>query len=88
FEGQPAAGATVVLHPVDAATSSSAAKPSGVVGADGTFTLATHPHGAGAPAGEYAVVVTWYHKGARQAENSQNKLPASYADPTQTPLPR
>lgn len=82
FNGQPAEGATVVLHPADP----QAPKPSGTAGADGTFTLRTHPHGEGAPAGEYAVVVTWYPPNAREVENPKNKLPARYADPAQSGL--
>jgi hypothetical protein len=85
FQDQPAAGATVVFHPV-AATNHSTPKPSGVVKPDGTFTLTTHPHGDGAPAGEYVVVVTWYGEGARSVENPVSKLPARYADGQASPL--
>ena len=82
YNGQPAEGATVVLHPADA----SAPKPSGTVDADGSFTLRTHPHGEGAPAGDYAVVVTWYPPNSRGLENPKPKLPARYSDPTQSGL--
>jgi len=82
FHDAPAEGATVVLHPSDP----KAAKPSGTVGADGTFTLLTHPHGEGAPAGDYTVVVTWYPPNARGLDNPKNKLPARYADPAQSGL--
>ncbi len=86
FEGQPADGATVILDPVGA--SDGAAKPSGVVRADGTFAIQTHPPGDGAPAGEYAVLVTWYPPNARGLDNPRNKLPAKYGDPSRTPVPR
>ena len=56
FQDKPAAGATVVFHPL-AAGNHSAPKPSGTVGPDGSFTLTTHPHGDGAPAGEYLVAI-------------------------------
>jgi hypothetical protein len=82
FNDQPAEGATVVLHPADAG----APKPSGTVEADGSFTLRTHPHGEGAPAGDYAVVVTWYPPNSRGLQNPKNKLPPRYADPAQSGL--
>jgi hypothetical protein len=44
---------------------------------DGTFTLQTHPHGAGAGPGHYKVTVTTEARGA---------IPRRYADPGQTPL--
>jgi hypothetical protein len=85
YEGQPAEGATVILEPI---RSSSTSKPAGTVSADGSFVIATHPHGNGAPAGEYAIIITWFPANARQAENPKNKLPAKYADPAQTPVPK
>ena len=84
--GQPAAGATVVFQPVQ--DSAEAPKPSGRVGDDGAFRLSTYPHGQGAPAGEYFVLVTWYPADARGSDNPKNKLPARYAERTKTPLPR
>ena len=85
FHGDaPATGATVVFHLKGAAQN--APTPSGTVGADGTFTVRTHPHGDGAPPGEYVVLVTWYPPDARSQENPKNKLPARYGDPAQSPL--
>lgn len=85
FHGDsPAEGAIVVLHLKDGPAD--APKPSGMVGADGAFTLKTHPHGDGAPAGEYVVMVTWYPPDARGNENARNKLPDLYALPTTSPL--
>lgn len=81
---QPAEGASVVLHLVNGPAD--AAKPSGTVGADGTFTLNTHPHGSGAPPGEYVVLVTWFPPDARAKENPRSRLPEMYADPTRSPL--
>ena len=79
---QPAEGAQIVFHPVEA----TGLMPSGTVGKDGTFTLTTYPHGDGAPAGDYAVVVTWYPPDARSLDNPQDKLKGRYADPTQSQL--
>jgi hypothetical protein len=81
---QPAEGAIVVFQPLNSGPDS--LMPSGTVGADGTFTLRTHPHGDGAPAGEYVVLVTWMPPNAREQENPVNKLPAKYGSPTDSPL--
>jgi hypothetical protein len=84
-DAAPAEGASVVLH---ASEGGGGLMPSGTVQADGTFTLSTYPHGEGAPAGEYRVLLTWYPKNAREIENPQNKLPEIYADADNTPLPK
>ncbi|NJO24457.1 MAG: hypothetical protein HC868_18030, partial [Sphingomonadales bacterium] len=76
FDGKPIEGATLVFHPVGGGD----LKPSGTTKADGSFTLSTYPHGDGAPAGDYVVLVTWYPPNARELDNPQNKLPARYAD--------
>lgn len=55
--GKAAAGAIVILHPVDPAAAP--VKPRGKVGPDGTFRLTTYETGDGAPAGEYAVTAYW-----------------------------
>jgi hypothetical protein len=84
YDGQPAEGATVVFHRKGGPADSP--KPSGTVGADGSFALSTHPHGDGAPAGDYEVIITWYPPNSRGAENPKNKLPARYTDPAQSGL--
>jgi hypothetical protein len=58
----------------------------GTVQADGTFTLRTHPHGEGAPAGEYIVLVTWLSAARGSLEDAQNRLPPRYSSPTDSPL--
>jgi len=63
FEGQPAAGALVVLHPLDD-NSPAAIRPSGYVQSDGSVNLTSYVTpsrvvGDGAPAGEYIVTVSW-----------------------------
>jgi hypothetical protein len=85
-DGRPAAGATVVFQPVQ--DSAEALKPSGRVGDDGTFRLDSYPHGQGAPAGEYIVLVTWFAADPRDPDNLKNKLPARYGERDKTPLPR
>ena len=81
FENVVPEGATVVFQPVNA--DSSALMPSGTVDGEGRFRLITHPHGDGAPAGDYIVLITWYPPDARQKENAKNQLPQRYADATQ-----
>jgi len=84
YGGQPAEGAVVVFHRKDSEPNNPT--PSGTVLADGSFTLHTHPHGNGAPPGEYTVVITWYPPNARELENPHNKLPARYASVAESPL--
>ncbi|MBO0700187.1 MAG: hypothetical protein J2P46_17440 [Zavarzinella sp.] len=81
---QPAEGATVVFQL--AGGSADAPMPSGTVGADGSFSLSTYPHGTGAPAGEYVVLITWLAPKTDQLENSKNKLPGRYSMATGSPL--
>lgn len=84
FMDQPAEGAKVVFQPASG-ESVDHSMPFGTVESDGSFTLNTEPHGEGAPAGEYIVLVSWYGPNAREKNNPQNKLPAKYNDPA-TPL--
>jgi hypothetical protein len=81
---QPAEGAIVVFQPANSGPDSP--MPAGTVGADGTFTLRTHPQGEGAPAGDYVVLVTWLPPNARELENPKNKLPPKYSSQTNSPL--
>jgi len=81
FKDQPAEGAQIVFQPAGEENAQyRGPRPSGTVGADGAFTLRTEPHGAGAPAGEYIVLATWYPPN-RDDFNVKNRLPAKYADP-------
>jgi hypothetical protein len=84
YQEQPIEGATVVFQPTNGAEGASA--PSGMTGPDGKFKLRTHPHGDGAPAGKYKVLITWYPANAREQENPKNRLPERYGNPTDTPL--
>jgi hypothetical protein len=90
YDDKPAEGATVVFHPVNA--TADAPKPSGVAGKDGAFTLSTYPRGAGAPEGDYVVLVTWFEaagtspKEGRDPPQPKSKLPQRYADSNQSGL--
>ena len=91
-DGEIPAGATVILQPVGASDGDTkkpnTLRPSGKVTSDGTFVLSTHPHGEGAPAGEYAVLVTWYPENARELDNPSSMLPPVYASAETTPIPK
>jgi hypothetical protein len=56
-KGEPAVGASVMFFP-EGATGMNVVPSTGVVGADGTFTLSTGGK-VGAPPGRYIVTVTW-----------------------------
>lgn len=58
-QSKPAAGATVVLHPVGNADPA-APKPTGKVDETGTVKLSTFGENDGAPPGDYVVTVVWY----------------------------
>jgi hypothetical protein len=81
---QPAEGAIVVFQPLNSGPDS--LMPSGTVGADGRFSLRTHSHGEGAPAGTYVVLITWMPPNSRERETPQNQLPPKYASPTESPF--
>src|SRR5262249_36217051 len=57
-DGQPAADAFVLFHPVSD-PDRYPTKAFGRVGKDGSFRLSTYDTGDGAPAGDYAVTITW-----------------------------
>ena len=81
FMDQPAEGATIVFQPKGGANAATT-MPFGTVLADGSFSLTTDPHGEGAPAGDYSVLISWHPPDAREQNNPHNKLPAKYSDPT------
>lgn len=56
LDGKPAAGATVAFHPVGNPTGRIV---QGIVQPDGSFALTTTTKGDGAPAGTYAVCLSW-----------------------------
>jgi len=81
FKDQPAEGAQVVFRPAqESGEGKNRPMAYGTVEKDGKFTLRTDPHGEGAPAGDYVVLITWYDTDPRDPEKHFNKLPAKYAD--------
>jgi hypothetical protein len=96
FDGQPATGALVVLHPADD-NSPEATRPSGYVDATGTVKLASYlmssrSFGDGAPAGEYIVTVLWLPPNVKEYSskhpNSElpDKLQGRYSQPGNSTL--
>lgn len=77
---QPADGAQVVFQPVGGATPE---KPAayGTAGADGSFKLRTEPHGDGAAAGDYDVMVMWMAVDPKDEMGRIAKLSGKWADP-------
>jgi len=88
FKDQPAEGAKVVLSPAGEENAQfRGARPTATVSADGSFEMFTDPHGVGAPAGAYDVLITWFPpRDENPNANPKNKLPAKYGDPTKPPL--
>jgi hypothetical protein len=81
YEGKPAVGAVVFLHPVDL-SEPTRSRPSGRVGKDGSFSISTPNLGDGAKPGEYLVTVVWRAEaGPGDSEEDEDLLPARYLDP-------
>src|SRR5437773_2441134 len=81
FEGQPATGALVVLHPVDDG-SPAAVRPCGYVDSAGavkitSYIATTRTTGDGAPAGEYIVTIAWLPADVKEylSKRSNSELP-------------
>jgi hypothetical protein len=88
YKDQPTEGAQVVLLPAGEENSQyRGARPAATVAADGSFEIETPPHGVGAPAGDYALLVTWFPpRDENPGGNPRNKLPGKYADPNRPVL--
>src|SRR5262249_62154730 len=82
FQGQPAAQALVIFHPVGDGPVQEV-RPVGRVAPDGTFTLTTYREGDGAPAGAYVVTVDWRkpNPGTEGSEPGPSLVPARYTRP-------
>ncbi|AWM39950.1 hypothetical protein GobsT_16550 [Gemmata obscuriglobus] len=83
LQGKPVAGAWVVLTATEG-DKARAMKPFGRTGPDGTFRLRTYEGEDGAPAGEYAVTITWPGpppKGDPDATEGPDRLKGRFADP-------
>jgi hypothetical protein len=84
-DNQPAPGAMVVFHPVNA--SAQTERPFGKVSPDGTFELTTYEGQDGAPAGEYVVTTEWQLSANRDAPGPwPNVLPPEFSEPKRSPL--
>jgi hypothetical protein len=88
FQGEPAVGAAIVLHPQDPSLS---ARPRATVDPDGSFAVTTYEPGDGAPTGKYKVTIEWHRPvtGQESGEGDDvppNVLPAEYASPATTPV--
>lgn len=84
FDGAPAEGATVVLHPEDRSLT---IRPRGFVGKDGTFHVTTYLPEDGAPSGEYRVTVEWKKPvslGGDEYAPGPNLLPDALGRPEST----
>ncbi len=90
--GKPAAGATVVFHPVSATKDSSTALPVGRVDEKGDFQVSIPKSEDGTVASEYRVTLTWFVSTATKqtAEGEsmplRNQLPEKYSRTETTPL--
>ena len=84
YQGKPAAGVTVILHPLGGGNPTT---PSATSGADGSFKLATYGPGDGAPEGDYVVTAAW-----RETADSGSDAPeidrfrGRYIDPARSKL--
>jgi hypothetical protein len=86
FQGEPAAGALVVFHSTKHSEEGEEV-PRAVVEADGSFSVTTYTARDGAPAGDYAVSITWKMKtvkpqsGKRPPKKIATNFPERYQDP-------
>lgn len=82
YQGQPAGGAFIALHPKGGAQDN-APTPTAIVRSDGTYELTTYDAGDGLPTGEYVVTLQW-RKATRSGNEflpGPNLLPAKYSRP-------
>jgi len=81
---QPAAGALLVSHPIDA--SEDLNKPRARAGDDGSFTLTTYTQ-KGAPAGQYVVTIEWpTPKKTPYDREGPDRLGGRYRNPKESKL--
>ncbi len=83
--GQPAVNAAVVFHP-EPPSEKFPERPRGTVGADGSFQLTTYRYQDGAPAGRYAVTVSWVELARKGDDIVNDYLPPQYKNPTTSGL--
>lgn len=96
FEGEPATGALVVLHPTENAAPA-AVRPSGYVDAQGNVKLTSYlapsrSYRNGAPAGEYIVTISWLPMDVKEYLSKRpnaplpDKLQGRYSQPQNSSL--
>ena len=89
YQGKPAAGAIVILHPQGESTKTHM-KARGKSDVDGMFRLTTYDLEDGAPAGDYIVTLYWpvaRPPGALDLDDGPDRLAGRYLD-IKTPLTR
>lgn len=98
FQGRPAAGALVVLHPIGAGFERrewTAGFPRGRAAEDGSFRLTTYEQDDGAPRGKYVLLVSWSRSWKPEAvdvdsvseeRGGEDWLAGRFADPHVSPL--
>ncbi len=88
FQGKPASGALVVLHPKVETPENQSVRPRAYVKEDGSFELSSYESNDGAPLGDYAVVLVW-PKSIKGPDGSSgpgpNVLPPKYSRPETSP---
>lgn len=88
FEGKPAAGARVTLHPIGSAALG-VVTPGGEVDSEGQFSVTTYQLSDGAPQGRYRATVSWsdvLNPGSSEAMYGPEKLPQRYQNPATSKL--
>ncbi len=91
FNGTPAIGAEVLLHPKSEELRAKQIFPNGRVNAEGLVELTTYEAGDGAPAGSYAVTITWTQSlggsdDPEAAESPTDRLAGRFANPEKSGL--
>lgn len=86
FNGKPAAHASVIFHPKEAALG--VPVPRAQADAQGNFTLSTYGQGDGAPLGEYAVTIELRPLVQKDGEfiSGPNVIPPQYGTPKTTKI--
>ncbi len=88
FEGKPAVGARITLHPLEKADLG-LVTPGAEANADGQFAVTTYEFGDGAPEGRYRATVSWstvLNPEASEPMYGPEKLPRRYQSPETSPL--
>jgi hypothetical protein len=85
FKERPTPGALVVFRPL-ADSEETSIYPRGYVDDDGSFELTTHTKDDGAPAGAYAVTVSWRQQSDEDEDAGPNLLPNRYLLPKTSDL--